>query len=568
MALTAYEKLCMRLFGRTAQRMSEKSPDLKREMERAHMEVRPEVYFATVVMNTIIAFIMGVLIFITAALIFWPINPSIVAIFITIPIIFTGFTYSMYIALPMIKVSSRAKLIDFKLPQATSFMAIMASSNVEIPEIFKSLAEREVYGEVQKEALWIYLDISMMGQDVITALRNGITRSPSTKFQDFLQGIITLINSGGSLKSYLRRQSERYRDSAKFDLMARVEFFGTIAESYVSVAIIGPLLILTVLMVMAVVSDAVTAIYAVIALIFVITPLLHLLYIFITMHFETESLGVVRIKYSKKELFLLVFCFILAAVLGTLAILQGSYRLDLAFFAVMLLIGPYGYLSYHRVRQIRSIDDRFPDFLRDVAEDRRVGASLMQSIKNASEGDYGHLTPFIKKSAVLVSWKVSLMEVLKQLAKAVPTTTILECVDIIEKGFEGGGNISDILIDTAAYARHRSEIIKERARKMSVYLVIIYLTFIVFLMVSILLNNMLIPVILEIVESSPILSRQSVAFATPQFYTFLFVGAAAIQALGGGIVCGMLMERHISSGLRHSFNMIFIAYLVFAILVI
>ncbi len=63
--------------------------------------------------------------------------------------------------------------------------------------------------------------------------------------------------------------------------------------------------------------------------------------------------------------------------------------------AVIALIGPYGFFLGKKQRDIKAIERRLPDFLRDVAEAGRFGMTLADAIVVSSSGRYGRLTPEI-----------------------------------------------------------------------------------------------------------------------------------------------------------------------------
>src|SRR5207249_3966445 len=83
--------------------------------------------------------------------------------------------------------------IDKKISGAMSFISAMASADVPVDVIFKELSKQTIYGEVAREAEWITRDTELLGLDILTAIRKASQRSPSAKFQDFLQGVVSLM---------------------------------------------------------------------------------------------------------------------------------------------------------------------------------------------------------------------------------------------------------------------------------------------------------------------------------------------------------------------------------------
>jgi len=204
---------------------------IKRAIERAYIEVRPEAYIAYAWMNGVIGAVAGVA-FIFIYLFLLPeigivLPAKLLIIVIPAPILMGAMAYLITMMIPESKANSRKKDIDNKLPYALNFLAAMASAGVTPALAFKSLAEQPIYGEVQREAAWIYRDMS-------------IFKTPSIKFQEFIQGAITTVTSGGDLKKYFFAKSEEYMRENRRNQKEFLETLGVLAESYVTVVVAAP----------------------------------------------------------------------------------------------------------------------------------------------------------------------------------------------------------------------------------------------------------------------------------------------------------------------------------------
>src|SRR2546425_8538385 len=113
--------------------------------------------------------------------------------------------------------------------------------------------------------------------------------------------------------------------------------------------------------------------------------------------------------------------------------------------AVIALIGPYGFFLGKKQRDIKAIERRLPDFLRDVAEAGRFGMTLAEAIVVSSSGRYGKLTPEIKKMAAQISWGVPATEALRLLSDRVKTPMVGRIVSIIVKSSDAGGDVAGVL---------------------------------------------------------------------------------------------------------------------------
>jgi archaeal flagellar protein FlaJ len=155
---------------------------------------------------------------------------------------------------PGSKAKSRGKDIDRRISSAMSFVSAMASADVNLDAIFRELARQKVYGEVAEEAAWITRDTELLGVDILTAVRNGAARTPSKRFQDFLQGVVTTATSGGQLKPYFLVKAEQYEAENKLEMLQRVETMGLLAETYVTVVVAFPLFLVIIIAIFAIIG--------------------------------------------------------------------------------------------------------------------------------------------------------------------------------------------------------------------------------------------------------------------------------------------------------------------------
>ncbi|MCK4364944.1 MAG: type II secretion system F family protein, partial [Thermoplasmatales archaeon] len=114
-----------------------------------------------------------------------------------------------------------------------------------------------LYGEIQKEAKKITTEINMMGVDTITALKNAIAISPSEKLKKFIQGILSVIQSGSELGPYFERCVNNYMETDLTDRKRNLESLAIMAESFVVTVIAFPLFLVIILSVMGLTSGGI-----------------------------------------------------------------------------------------------------------------------------------------------------------------------------------------------------------------------------------------------------------------------------------------------------------------------
>jgi flagellar protein FlaJ len=152
------------------------------------------------------------------------------------------------------KAKRRGKEIDRRISPAMSFVSAMASADVNVDQIFKELGRQPIYGAVADEAAWITRDTELLGVDILTAIRDGAGRTPSKRFQDFLQGVVTTATSGGQLKPYFLAKAEQYERENKLEMLKRVETMGLLAETFVTVVVAFPLFLVIIIAIFAIIG--------------------------------------------------------------------------------------------------------------------------------------------------------------------------------------------------------------------------------------------------------------------------------------------------------------------------
>jgi archaeal flagellar protein FlaJ len=255
--LPAFQRWAWRTFGA---RVSAKPPDLLLEenLVKAHMRVRADEYLANVYATTLVAGIAASVAGVGLGVLFLLHGLALIGILLLVllPVLGVVGTFFALQSTPSSKAKSRGHLIDRKIGPSMSFVSAMASADVNIDQIFRELGRQKIYGEVSEEAAWISRDTELLGVDILTAIRRGAQRTPSKKFQDFLQGVVTTATSGGQLKPYFLLKAEQYERETKLEMQQRVETMGLLAETFVTVVVAFPLFLVIIIAIFAVIGGS------------------------------------------------------------------------------------------------------------------------------------------------------------------------------------------------------------------------------------------------------------------------------------------------------------------------
>ena len=177
--------------------------------------------------------------------------------------------------------TARGDRLEKFLPYAASYTAAMAAANATPMKIFKSLAANEkIYGEIAYDSAMIYRDISLLGMDLITAIKHAVDRAASPWATEFFQGMVGTLSSGGNLKLYFLNRAEHYMRENRIRLTEFLETLGLMAESYVVVAVAMPLFLIVMLVIMFWVSGAGSQISEgmVYGIVMGVLPMIHIAY--------------------------------------------------------------------------------------------------------------------------------------------------------------------------------------------------------------------------------------------------------------------------------------------------
>ena len=272
----------------------------------------------------------------------------------------------------------------------------------------------------------------------------------------------------------------------------------------------------------------------------------------------------------------------LVAVFVFMAIVDGMESLNLplepidyVIFAMLSFFGPYGFYTSTKEKHIREIETRLPDFLRDVAEAGRFGMTLADAIVVASSGRYGRLTPEIKKMAAQIEWGVPASEAVQLFAERVGTPLVTRMASIIRKANDAGGNVADVLSMVSRDAKETILTQEERNVTMSTYVMVVYISFFVFIATILILQGQFLP---KMEEAGRTVSEQAEAQGLAEIpgvniqvsiiddVGFIFLLSVIVHAAGDGLLAGVIQRGSIPIGMRHSFIMLIVGFITLRLL--
>ena len=243
----------------------------------------------------------------------------------------------------------------------------------------------------------------------------------------------------------------------------------------------------------------------------------------------------------------------------------GGRGMDILALGFVVGAGPYSLYTWWERRRLVALDTRLPDFLTDLASLHKAGLTLHESVITASKGDYGPLTEEVRVAADQVRWNVPVLTALDNLKRRIGTPTSERTLAVVLEAGRTGGNVPEVLEIAAGNARTIIALREQRARNMGMYTIITYVASVIFIGVALALQGIFVPKMVQAFSTVGGGGGLALASSVPTLQEFrdLFYAAAFVQALGNGLVGGVMSDGSAVAGLRHSVFMVLLCFLGF-----
>ena len=249
----------------------------------------------------------------------------------------------------------------------------------------------------------------------------------------------------------------------------------------------------------------------------------------------------------------------------------GRYSyLILNLIGLIIAIGPVMAIKYRQYQNRAKLEERFPDFIRDVVEGVRSGMSLPQAIENTEDNDYGYLTQYVDSMSAKINWGIPFDQVLRDFAAESGSKVIKRASNTIIQSYDSGGNVSDVLATVGKNIDKIRQLNKERESELHGQVVTGYIVYFIFLAVMVALIKYLVPALTfsgDIPEMSAGMSIFGGAGGSSveeiiALYRPIFRNLVVIQSVFSGLVIGKLSEGELRAGAKHVAILLSVGYTV------
>ena len=527
----------------------------------------------------------------------------------------------VFLQYPTLVKKNRATRINLLLHHAVAYMYAMRQGGAEMMGVFRAIGGNSaVYGEAAHEFQRVIRDTDYFGYDQIAALRHLQETTPSEKLAEFVQDLVSVVESGGDMLAFLDARVRIYQEEARFEQKTFLSTLQLVAEAYVTLFVAGPLFIIIVMVVMGFMGS--TPILQLSVIIYVLVPVGSLLFILFLDVISIKTEGIERYtearwldefddvrveertgdevqvrqlqRYDRirniraflrhpLKVFLVdpnrtfyvtvpvALVYVLLAFFMTPAYTDVEVLIDVLddhiIIALLIILVPFGAFHWFWQKTVMGLEAAIPEFLNRLSGINQVGLTLVQAITIVVKADLGVLTYEIKKIKRDIDWGASIQDALVRFEERIRTPAIARAVTLITTASRMTGDIGEVLNIAARDAAMSETLKRERRGEMFIYVAIVYLVFIVFLFVVIVIDTQFLSALAETEALSPGGYSAGISFGKTPVITFerLLFHACLIQALFSGLIAGEMGEGSLRAGVKHAAVMVFIAFVVFTI---
>jgi flagellar protein FlaJ len=243
---------------------------------------------------------------------------------------------------------------------------------------------------------------------------------------------------------------------------------------------------------------------------------------------------------------------------------------DLLVRATLFVSVTFAVVHFAHVRRVRRIEAVVPDFLDRLASINEAGMTVVESIGRVRRSNLGALDDEVDRIWADIEWGADVESALYRFERRVQTTLVTRVVTLLNNAMSTSGDLADVLRIAAEQAKNDRRLQRERRQEMFTYLVVVYISFFVFMVIIGVLEVVLIPALPEGGlagagggQAFPGTGDETV---DTDAYSLVFLHTGLIQGLLSGFVAGQMGGGDAQHGAKHASILLLIAYVIFLLL--
>jgi flagellar protein FlaJ len=150
-------------------------------------------------------------------------------------------SFFIFYIYPNGEVKKRRRSIKANLPFAINHMTAIAGAGTPPVMMFKLIGESNEYGEISHEFSKIVDYIEVFGFDPMTSIKSVSSTTPSKELKELLTSLVSSIESGAEIKTFLRAKANEAMANYRLDLQKYNETLTIYSDVYMGILIAAPL---------------------------------------------------------------------------------------------------------------------------------------------------------------------------------------------------------------------------------------------------------------------------------------------------------------------------------------
>ncbi|MDD1689985.1 MAG: type II secretion system F family protein [Methanoregula sp.] len=576
---------------------------LKKDLRSAHMAMTAEDYLHTIHLNVLGTFVMfcAIYAFFLVSGFSWQVfgmSTTDMLVWALLFILIVPGMYAMLVYYPQIVARGRKSRIDLDLPYAISYMQALSTTMPPYDIIRKVYEEQDMFGEISKEFGMLVRNVELFGDDLDAAMKDLQRTTPSTNLRDFLNDLAIVFDSGGNISSYLAAKTEYYRDQAKQEVELVLKTIEIMAEVYVTAFVAGPIALIIMIVAQGMTNNQ--EMTWILPLMYVCIPAGALILIWIlSLMLPPENLEISRketleesfgssvlgteeegrpeddpknrefykrIADSKRKNYFMnqvrhpfrtyirsyyygmglgvVFAAIVALFWftgGFDALIPHDRMETVLCLMIIVFMAPIAVSFEGRRWYVRNIEEHLPDFLRELSDMKDIGITLQEAIHRIAGAKLGVLSSELMVASRDIQSGAYVNSALVKMEERIGLVSVKRAISLLVRASEITSNLKQIFIIAITDFEYYLKLKRERSNTTIIYVMIIYLSFGIYLYTAYQLN----------VPFLTAFKGMNVNIDMAGNLTEMF-RIGIILATFSGIMAGQFSSNSILAGFKHS----------------
>ena len=546
-----------------------KQVQLDKTLEVAAIKTYPEAYYSLVGFAFVVVLLALVPIAVISGL---------------YPLPLAAFTVILAgVLIPKIKAKDRAAKLDIEVPFAGTYISTMATGGLSPYDSLRRLTKSELMPNLAKAVRDIEVDVEIKGLDPVTAMEKSALNMPSKEYKDLLLGYASTLRTGGDVVHYLFVRTETMFN----DLANKVRSFGdraaAIMESYIALSILVTLSLTIIYMVSIAFSSfwqggftpETFLLYS-----YFLVPGMAIGFIYLSdsnqIQEPVNEWGAYKVLGAMSPVFIVLLLTLFTPFaapglalpfsqpfadsitsLRTLLGLQQGYEASLGLsIALLVWIVPAAFAHSYYSKRGKNIEHDITNFLRDLTEARKTGASPEKCLENLAGRNYGAFTQHLNVASRQIRWGLPFKTVYQTFRSKIKSWMGLINMYVLVDAIEVGGGTPETLETLTSFSEKLSSIEKERKSALKMLVIMPYIGVAILLFSNIIFLNFMGSIMGSF-------ASQSIAFSD---FATLIMPPLVLQAFLTGLVSGKISTGQTSAGFKHAVLLVVLGVVLMVII--